>query len=379
MAMVRQLLGGMLAMMLLLGPVPGMAASFTAKTVVTVDGQSGQVVEDQSGDVPVGPASLAKMMTLYLLYTAVSQGQATWDDQVQISANAYRKEGSTMFLRERSRVSLADLAHGIGIVSGNDACIAVAEHLTGSESAFVEWMNEEAEKMGLTGTHFGSATGLPVEGQVTNGHDMAHLAFRLITDFPEVIEILSTREFTHEGITQPNRNRLLWKDIGVDGVKTGHTQADGFHLVASGKKGDQRFIVAVMGADSERSREQIAQRYLMEAFRKFATVNPLADTRTPVRVWKGAEKTVAAVPEHAGWITVPREDKDNVSVAVTTTEVEAPVKAGQVLGVAQVYSGDTMVREVRLVAQRDVAEGGLFTRLWDSLVLMFRSLLDTLF
>ncbi len=379
MVMARQLLGGALAMVLLLGPVPAMAASFTAKTVVTVDGLSGQVVEDQSGDVPVGPASLAKMMTLYLVYTAVSQGQAAWDDQVLISANAYRKEGSTMFLRERSRVSLADLVHGIGIVSGNDACIAVAEHLTGSEGAFVEWMNEEAEKMGLADTHFGTATGLPVEGQVTNGHDMAKLAYRLITDFPEVIEILSTREFTHEGVTQPNRNRLLWKDIGVDGVKTGHTQADGFHLVASGKKNGQRFIVAVMGADSERSREQIAQRYLMEAFRKFASVNPLSSTAVPVRVWKGAEETVAAVPEQAGWITVPRAEKDNVSVAVTTTEVEAPVKAGQVLGVAQVYSGDTMVREVRLVAERDVAEGGLFTRLWDSLVLMFRSLLDTLF
>jgi D-alanyl-D-alanine carboxypeptidase (penicillin-binding protein 5/6) len=357
------------------------AASFTAKTVVTVDAHSGQVVEDQSGDVPVGPASLAKMMTLYLIYTSVSQGQVAWDDQVMISHKAFRKEGSTMFLRERSRVSLKDLTYGIGVVSGNDACIAVAEHLAGSEDAFVEWMNEIAERIGMAGTHFGSATGLPAPGQVTTGRDMAILAQRLLGDFPEVLEVLSTRHFSHEGVKQPNRNRLLWKDIGVDGMKTGHTQEDGYHLVASSEKGNQRFIVAVMGADSENSREEIAQRYLMTAYRKFATVAPLlaGESAARVVVWKGAENMVDAVPDNPGYVTVPREQEDTVSVAVTVSEVEAPVKQGQLLGVAQVYVGTDMVREVRLVAARDVDEAGLFKRLWHTFLLMFRDLLDKLF
>jgi len=377
----RQLLAVMVALVWVLAGVPAQAASFTAKTVVTIDALSGQVVEDQTGEVPVGPASLAKMMTLYLIYTSVAQGQAAWDDQVMVSANAYRKEGSTMFLRERSRVALKELTYGVGVVSGNDACIAVAEHLAGSEDAFVEWMNETAAEMGLNGTHFGSATGLPAPGQVTTGRDMATLARHLITDFPQVISVLSTRSFTHEGVEQPNRNRLLWKDIGVDGVKTGHTLEDGFHLVASAAKGPQRFIVAVMGADSERSREEIAQRYLMTAFRKFATVAPLMDDEAAaeVVVWKGAQNRVAAVPESPGYVTVLRSQQAQVSVAVTVSEVEAPVKQGQLLGVAQIYVGAEMVREVRLLAAQDVDEAGLFKRLWHSILLMFRELLDKLF
>ncbi|MBI5135939.1 MAG: D-alanyl-D-alanine carboxypeptidase [Nitrospirae bacterium] len=369
------------ALAVLAGAAPAWAVSYTAKTVVTMDALSGQVVESQSGDAPVGPASLAKMMTLYLVYAAVAEGHANWDDPVLAGSNAFHKEGSTMFLREGERVTLRELAYGIGVASGNDACIAVAEFLSGSEDAFVTRMNETAARIGMKHTHFGSATGLPAEGQVTTGEDMARLAYHLIADFPPVIEVLSTQYYTHGGVRQPNRNRLLWKNIGVDGVKTGHTEEDGFHLVASAQKGEQRFIVAVMGADGETSREEIAERYLLAAFRRFATVRAIkpGEPVAQVVVWKGAADSVGAVPDGPVFVSVPREREAEVTVAATVAELEAPVAKGQVVGTAQVYVGTEVVREVSLVADREVPEGGFFTRIWDALVLMFRALLDKLF
>jgi D-alanyl-D-alanine carboxypeptidase (penicillin-binding protein 5/6) len=357
------------------------AASLTAKAVVVMDANTGQVVEEENGDLKVGPASLAKMMTLYLIYTAVAEGQAKWDDQVWISEKAWRTGGSKMFIREGDKIPLSDLAHGIAIVSGNDACIAVAEHLSGSEEAFVAWMNEEAKKLGLADTHFGTATGLPTAEEHTTARDMATLARHLIMDFPQSIELLSTKHFTHEGITQPNRNGLLWRDLGVDGVKTGHTEESGFHLVASAKHDDERFIVAVMGADSEKGREMIAQRYLMEAFRKYVTVRPL-DPAVPVAqlvVWKGRTNTLDAVPVGTGALTLARGEEDKLSLEPEVGEVVAPIHKGDQVGKVKVMKGDQVVEEVNLVAAEDVPPAGFFKRLWHAIVLAFRHFLDVLF
>jgi len=289
--------------------------------------------------------------------------------------------GSKMFTRVGDHISLKDLVRGIGIVSGNDACVAVAEHLAGSEEAFVAWMNEEGQRLGLKNTHFATATGLPAPDEYTTADDITRLARALITDFPPVLEVLSTRTLTHEGIKQDNRNGLLWKDIGVDGVKTGHTEEAGYHLVATAQRDDERFVVTVMGADSQKAREAIAQRYLMSAFRKYVTVTPL-DPEQPVAqavVWKGKEDRLDVVPADSGALTVERGQEDKVQVTTDVPEVIAPVQAGQQLGTAKVLLGDQVVHEVPLVAAHDMPEGGFFKRLWDAIVLAFRHLLDALF
>jgi len=356
-------------------------AALTAKAVVVMDAVSGQIMESTNGELTLGPASLAKMMTLYLVYKAVSTGQASWDDEVWVSEKAWRMGGSKMFIREGDKIPLKEIVKGIGVVSGNDACVAAAEHLSGSEEAFVTWMNEEGQRLGLKGTHFATATGLPAPEEYTTADDMARLARALITDFPQVIEVLSIRTYTHEKITQHNRNGLLWKDLGVDGVKTGHTEESGFHLVASAKRGDERFIVVVMGTDSERAREMIAQRYLMSAFRKYVTVTPLHLDQPLAQavVWKGKVDRLDLVPQEAGAFTVKRGQEDKVVVTTEVPEVTAPITRGQQVGVARVKLGDELVREVPLVAAEDVPQGGFFKRLWDSIVLAFRHLLDALF
>jgi len=357
------------------------AASLTAKAVVVMDAVTGQVMEEENGDLEEGPASLAKMMTLYLIYTAVAQGQASWDDEVWISEKAWRTGGSKMFVREGDKIPLRDLAHGIAIVSGNDACIAAAEHLSGSEEAFVAWMNEEAGKLGLSSTHFGSATGLPAPDQRTTARDMALLARHLIEDHPESLELLSTKTYTHEGITQHNRNGLLWRDLGVDGVKTGHTEESGFHLVATASRDDDRFIVAVMGAESEKAREMIAQRYLMAAFRKYVTVRPL-DPAVPVAqlvVWKGRTNTLDAVPAGTGALTLLRGEEDKITLEPEVGEVVAPIHKGDAVGKVKVLKAGEVVGEVNLVAADDVAPAGFFKRLWHAIVMAFRHFLDVLF
>jgi D-alanyl-D-alanine carboxypeptidase (penicillin-binding protein 5/6) len=360
---------------------PRAEAALTAKAVAVMDATTGQIVESVNGDLSMGPASLAKMMTLYLVYKAVSMGQASWDDEVWVSEKAWRMGGSKMFIREGDKIPLKLMVEGIGVVSGNDACVAVAEHLSGSEDAFVAWMNEEGKRLGLKGTHFATATGLPAPDEYTTADDMARLGRALITDFPDVIQVLSTRTFTHEKITQHNRNGLLWKDLGVDGIKTGHTEESGFHLVATAKRDDERFIVVVMGTESERAREMIAQRYLMSAFRKYVTVTPL-HLDEPVAqavVWKGQENRLDLVPAETGAFTVKRGEEDKVAVTTEVPEITAPVKQGQQVGVAKVSLGDEVVREVPLVAAQDVPQGGFFKRLWHTIVLAFRHLLDVLF
>ncbi len=357
------------------------AETMTARTVVVMEAHSGQVVENLHGEEPVGPASLAKMMTLYLIFTAVKDGQASWDDKVLISKRAWKMGGSKMFIKAGDRITLDRLAHGIGIVSGNDACIAVAEYLSGSEDGFVQWMNEMAGKLGLERTHFGSATGLPAPRQITDGHDMVVLARALLADFPQVLEILSTRSFTNEGITQRNRNGLLWMDIGVDGMKTGHTEASGYHLVATAQKGNQRFIAGVMGAGSAKAREAIAQRYLMTAFRKYETVSPVVTTESPgeARVWKGAVEQVAVYPAEEVFLTVPRGQKEDITVTLQLAELVAPVTVGQTAGSLQVYLAGKQVRQVALLTGAEVAEGTLWQRLWDSVVMSGRDLMDSMF
>lgn len=379
--------GGVLGMLVLAaalaGPLPPApaGAALTAKAVAVMDAVSGEIVESTNGELSLGPASLAKMMTLYLIHTAVANGQATWDDEVWISEKAWKMGGSKMFIRAGDRIPLKRLATGIAVVSGNDACIAVAEHLSGSEEAFVAWMNEEAQRLGLNQTRFGTATGLPAPDQHTTADDMARLGRALVTDYPEAIALLSTRTFTHEGITQRNRNGLLWKNIGVDGIKTGHTEESGYHLVATAARGDDRFITVVMGAEGEREREMIAQRYLTAAFRKYVTLTPLSpeEPLAEARVWKGEADRVALVPAEARALTVERGQEDQVSVTTEFDEVVAPVRQGQEVGMARVLLGDEVVREVPLVAARDVEPGGFFKRLWHAIVLAFRHLLDVLF
>ncbi|MDH5527050.1 MAG: D-alanyl-D-alanine carboxypeptidase [Nitrospirota bacterium] len=366
---------------LLLATTPAHAAPKAVSAVVVMDAVTGQVVESMEPDKKIGPASLNKMMTLYLLYSSVRDGLAAWDDTVRVSRNAWNPEGSKMFLREGEQVTLRELAVGIAVASGNDACIAVAEHLAGTEPEFVKWMNETGQKLGMTATTFGTATGLPARNQWTTAHDMAVLGRALITDFPDSIAVVSTREMKHDGIAQNNRNLLLWRDMGVDGIKTGHTEGSGYHLVSTAKKGDQRFVVVVMGARTEQARANLSQRYLLSAFQRYATVSPVTpgEPMGEARVWKGMGEQVTVVAKDKTWLTVRRDDVDKLTVETEMRELEAPVAAGQPVGMARVKLGDQVLGEVELVAAEDMAQGGVVSRLLDSVILGSHDFLDKLF
>ncbi|MDH4229364.1 MAG: D-alanyl-D-alanine carboxypeptidase [Nitrospirota bacterium] len=363
-------------------PQASPASTSAARAVVVMDALSGQVVEAINPDDLIAPASLAKMMTLYLVFDAVREGRATWGDRVLVSRAAWRPEGSKMFLRAGETVTLHDLALGIAVVSGNDASIAAAEHLAGTTGEFANRMNLTAQRLGMAHTRFVTVTGLPAPEQVTTAYDMALLGRALVSDFPESIPLLSAREMTHEKVRQTNRNLLLWRDIGVDGIKTGHTEESGYHMVATAQRDGQRFIVAILGAPGEQVRANLAQSYLQGAFSRYATVDAMSGQGVQVaqsKVWKGAGDSVSGVPREKAFVTVRRDQLDKIQVATTMTDVVAPVAKGQMVGKATISLDGQVVREVDLVADEAVAEGSLPTRLWDTVILTSHDMLDKLF
>ncbi len=353
--------------------------ALNATSWILMDANSGEILVEHDADQPLPPASLTKMMTAYLVEHEIDAGNIAPDDMVNISENAWRTGGSRMFVREGTQVPVADLLKGVVIQSGNDASVALAEHIAGGESSFADLMNQQAQRMGMDNTHFVNATGLPHENHYASAHDLAILAKHIIQDFPGHYQIYSEKYFTYNDIRQPNRNRLLWRDPSVDGLKTGHTEEAGYCLVASAKKGDMRLIAVVMGTNSDEARAQETQKLLSYGFRFFETFK-LYDQGAVLnepRVWGGSKDNVRVGVGEALYLTVPQGKRDQMTAQLNIQEtINAPVQAGEQLGTLQISLGDEVVREQSLIALETVEEGGLFKRLWDMVLKFFTGLFN---
>ncbi len=355
--------------------------SIDAKSWVLMDDASGLVVASNNPDERVEPASITKIMTDYVVSAELSNGKIKMDDPVFISEHAWRSggagtDGSTSFLKVNSKVPLKDLLYGMIIQSGNDSAIALAEHVAGSEAAFAQLMNAYAERLGMTGTHYMNASGYPVENHYTTAHDVAILSRALIHNFPDDYAISGIKKFEWNGITQHNRNTLLWRDPSVDGIKTGHTRAAGYCLAASAKRGDQRMIAIVMGASSEKARANDAQTLLNYGFRFYEThkLYKAGETLASPELWKGKnEKLPLGVSEDV-LVTVPRGRYDSLKANMQVpSALVAPFSKGQKVGMLEVSLDGKVVLTRPLVSLEVAPEGGFFSRMVDSVMLMFKS------
>jgi D-alanyl-D-alanine carboxypeptidase (penicillin-binding protein 5/6) len=348
------------------------AASYTLLDVV-----SGQTLLAENADARREPASLTKLMTAYLVFAALKAKTITPSQLVKVSEAAWHAEGSRMFIEPRKAVSVDELLHGMIVQSGNDASIALAELVAGSEEAFAQRMNDEAKRLGLANTHFVNATGLPEPQHYASANDLARLAAALIRDFPEYYPYYSLKEYRYNNITQANRNRLLWIDPYVDGMKTGHTEAAGWCLIASAKRGERRLLSVVLGAGSDAARASESQKLLNFGFQAFDTVELYAPQKpvSSLRVWKGAAAEVPAGFLAAQYVTLPKGKAGDLALTLTATEpLIAPVTQGQRVGMVHVALEGRAIAEFPLLALADVQAGGFLQRAWDSVRLWVKQL-----
>lgn len=356
------------------------APQLAAKAYLLVDANTGKVLVEHNADELLPPASLTKMMTAYIVSEEIYAGRLNEQDLVRISDNAWKKGGaasgsSTMFLKPRSEVSVIDLMRGVIIQSGNDASIALAEHIAGSEEAFADVMNQQAQLLGMGNTVFRNATGWPQEGHYTTSRDLAVLAKAVINDHPDHYKIHAEKYFKHNGINQPNRNKMLFRNKFVDGLKTGHTEEAGYCLVASEKRNDMRLISVVMGTLSEEARAAESQKLMAFGFRYYAT-HKLYEAEKPLeeltqRVWGGLEDQVQLTLKNDVEVTIPRGSRKDLHIETQVDKViKAPIKQGQELGKLVISLNDEVVAEQSLVALAEVQEAGFFERIWDNLMLM---------
>jgi serine-type D-Ala-D-Ala carboxypeptidase (penicillin-binding protein 5/6) len=365
------LLGAHAIAMAQAGPAPGIAA----QSWLLQDIASGQVIVAENADERRDPASLTKLMSAYLAFAALRDRAIVPAQLVPVSTAAWRAEGSRMFIDPKKAVSVDELLRGMIVQSGNDASIALAEVVAGSEEAFVERMNREAARLGLANTHFTNATGLSHPQHYSTANDLGRLAAALIRDFPEDYKLYSLREFRYNNITQPNRNRLLWIDPYVDGVKTGHTDAAGWCLIASAKRGERRLVAVVLGAASDAARAAEAQKLLNYGFQAFDLVQlyPSAKPVSSLRVWKGQANDVAAGFVADKYVTLPKGKAEKLALSMTATEpLLAPVTKGQPVGKVKVMLEGVLVGEFPLVALADVPVANVFGRAWDTIRLWFK-------
>ena len=341
---------------------------------VLMDPLSGRVIMEHNSDERLPPASLTKMMTAYIVERELDEGRIAMTDMVPISVKAWRTEGSRTFVREGTTVPVETLLKGVIVQSGNDASVALAEYIAGSESAFVDIMNQQAKALGMENTRFQNATGLPAENHYSTAKDMAILAQAIIEDYPENYPLYAEKHFTYNNIRQPNRNTLLWRDDSVDGLKTGHTEEAGYCLVASAKRDQTRLIATVMGTSSADARAQEVQKMLNYGFRYYETERLFRGGQELVesQVWGGEQDQVSVGMPEDVFVTIPRGSREQLeSVVDLDSVIKAPIKVGDELGRVKVtLDGETLVDEP-VLALTDVQEGGLFKRLWDAIKLFF--------
>jgi len=351
------------------------APSIAAAAHLLVDVTSGQTLEGFNADERRDPASLTKLMTAYLVFGALRAKTIQPSQMVNVSERAWRAEGSRMFIEPRRAVSVDELLHGMIIQSGNDASIALAELAGGSEEAFVARMNAEASRLGMVNTHFANVTGLSAPGHYSTAADLAKLASAVINDYPEFYPLYAQKEFRYNNISQPNRNRLLWTDPNVDGVKTGHTDAAGWCLIASAKHGERRVLAVVLGADSDAARAGEAQKLLNWGLQAFDTVQLYQSGKalSTLRVWKGTRNDVPAGFLADRYLTLPKGKADKLVLTMDAQEtLVAPIARAQRVGTVKVALEGKPVAEFPLIALEEVPAAGIFGRAWDTIRLWFK-------
>jgi len=349
--------------------------ALAAKSWLLIESGSGQELASQAADERLEPASLTKLMTAYLTFAALKQGIVKIDQSVQVSEKAWKAQGSRMFIQVNTQVKVDDLIKGMIVQSGNDACIALSEAIAGSEENFVQLMNREAQRLGMKATSFRNSAGMPDPQHYTTARDLAMLTGALIRDFPEeYAKYYSIKEFRYNNITQPNRNRLLWLDPTVDGVKTGHTDAAGYCLISSSKRGARRLLSIVLGAANDGVRAQESLKLLNYGFQFYDAVQLYAKGQavSNLKVWKGSEKTVKAGFNNDFILAVPKGLAPRIKTELLSRQpLIAPVTAGQVIGTMKVSLDDKPFGEYPVVAVEAVPVAGIFGRMIDSVRLWF--------
>ena len=374
--MFRQLLP---AALFLISILPGASFAVKAPTVnasgyLLVDVESGQTLSENSADARLEPASLTKIMTAHVVFSEIKAGRIALQDMVLISEKAWKMQGSKMFIEVNKQVSVEKLLKGLIIQSGNDAAVALAEHVAGSEEAFAELMNKHAAQLGMNGSNFVNASGMPDDNHYTTPRDIALVTESTILEFPELYKWYAEREYTYNKITQPNRNRLLWQDESVDGVKTGHTAAAGYCLVSSAKRDGSRLIAVIMGTKSDQARVAESRKLLNWGFRFFetSTLFKQGDELKSVKIWKGEMDNLSVGVGADVVIRYPRDMKDQLKAKISlSTPLEAPVSKGQKIGVINVMLQDDKLKTIPLIALEEVKEAGIFGWLMDTVLLWF--------
>lgn len=352
------------------------APTIAAKSWLLLDATSGQVLGSQDPNARIEPASLTKIMTAYLAFAAIKDKKLDQNQMINVSVRAWKVDPSSskMFIDPATPVKVNDLLYGLIVQSGNDASVALAEAVAGAEDTFVVLMNREAERMGLKSTHFANSHGLPSPDNYSTAQDLSVLASRLIADYPDFYKIYSTREFTYNKISQPNRNRLLWLDPTVDGMKTGHTQAAGYCLISSAKrangKGERRLISVVIGTTSDQARAQESQKLLNWGFQNFDTVKLYAKgeaVATP-EVWKGSQNQVKIGFPHDIYVTVPKGSAEKMKPVLERKDpLVAPIAENTRVGTLKMVADGKTVAELPVVALEQVTQASIFGRAWDSM------------
>ncbi len=348
--------------------------TINASSYVVMDFNSGDLLVEQNTEQKLPPASLTKIMTIYVVASELANGKISLEDEVLVSEKAWRTQGSRMFIEVNKKVKLDDLLHGVIIQSGNDASVALAEYISGTEGVFADLMNKHAEQLGMKDTHFVNSTGLPDPDHYTTASDLAKLAQALIRDYPEVYGLHKIKEFTFNKIKQHNRNKLLWRDRSVDGVKTGHTEEAGYCLVASAVKDGMRLISVVMGTDGMNARAKASQAILNYGFRFFEThkLYSAGDLITSVKVWKAEIDNLNLSINRDIYITVPRGQYEKIEPVVEVDkQIIAPVNQGDQKGVLNIMLENKSITTVPLLALESIAEGGIVNRLKDEVYLLF--------
>ena len=347
------------------------------KSYILLEPNTNTVIASFNEDAPIEPASMTKVMSSYVVADQIANDFLSLDDSVLISEKAWRTGGSKMFIEQGKRVSVLDLLKGIIIQSGNDATVALAEYVGGTEDGFVDLMNSYAASMGLSNTLFQNSTGLPDGNHFSSAKDLATMTSLLIENFPETYSLYKEKYFEFNNIRQPNRNRLLWKDNSSDGVKTGHTESAGYCLISSAQRNEMRLIAVVAGAESDKERFNDTQRLLEYGFRFYSTQEVIKKDNAlkDVTVWGGKEDLVSLGSENNIKLTLPRTIFKNITITYDfQNNLRAPIKEGQTLGTLVIKDGEKTLHTENLVALNDVEAKGFFGRLWASLVLWFRGL-----
>lgn len=355
--------------------------SLSSKAHLVLAHESSKVIAAENENMPLPPASLAKLMSMYVVDKAIKAGQISLEDEVKISERAWRTGGSRMFIEVGSHVKVIDLIQGAIVQSGNDAVVALAEHVAGSTESFVDLMNNHARRLGMDDTYFVNPTGWPDPEQLTTAKDLARLAQVIVDEMsPELYQYYSQKWFTYNGIKQNNRNRLLWRDGDIDGLKTGHTDEGGYNLVATGMKNGSRLISVVLGAADDATRADESYRLLTYGFRFYETHQLFAANEVveDMRVWMGNQSTVAAGSIEPINVTIPTGTYHQLSAnARSIPNIKAPIIAGDVIGTLTLSIGDKIVKETPLVALQDIPQGNIFSRAKDYVSLRLKAMSST--